>query len=200
MCYSGYNHISILTQFFGKCSICKGLFLATQKHVLGKITKVLSIFSAQNITLFVLDQLWLSILPFSRNSAIEWLSHLPTDPVNTIKPVQKFLSHCSPSMTVKGYVLLQKVPLCVLVVLADITEISTATISRRRVQEIKKWMSAWRSTNLYSGFHHQTFQWCRSEPCNLRICHLKIRLLFFIPGTLHPCRLDTIWWTFKDNS
>lgn len=71
---------------------------------------------------------------------------------------------------------------------------------KEKVQEIKKWMSAWSSTNLYSGFHHQTFQWCRSEPCNLSICHLKIRLLFFIPDTLHPCRLDTIWWTFKDDS
>lgn len=188
MCYSGYNHISILTQFFGKCSIFYVSY--NSKTCTWKITNVFSIFSAQNITLFVLDQVWLSILPFSRNSAIEWLSHLPSEPVNTIKTVQKFVSHCSPSMTVKGYVLLQKLPLCVLVVLADITEISTATISR----------SVWSSTNLYSGFHHQTFQRCGSEPCNLRICHLKIRLLFFIPDTLHPCRLDTIWWTIKDNS
>ena len=30
-----------------------------------------------------------SLSPFSRNSAIEWLSHLPTEPMNTIKTVQK---------------------------------------------------------------------------------------------------------------
>lgn len=74
------------------------------------------------MTLFVLDQVWLSILPFSRNSAIEWLSHLPTEPVNTIKTVQKFLLQNCSTMTVKDYMLSQKVPFGVLVILADVTE------------------------------------------------------------------------------
>lgn len=47
------------------------------------------VFALCRITPFVFHQVWLSILPFSRNPPIEWLPHLLIEPVNAIKIVQK---------------------------------------------------------------------------------------------------------------
>ena len=63
----------------------KGFFLTSPK--LGK--HIFFYFPPREKLFCAWSNVTVSLSPFSRNSAIEWLSHLPTEPMNTIKTVQK---------------------------------------------------------------------------------------------------------------
>lgn len=111
----------------------KGFFLTSPK--LGKY--IFFYFPPWEKLFCAWSNVTVSLSPFSRNSAIEWLSHLPTETMNTIKTVQKsfffIFTHSTVHFTVT--VLLQKVSKCVLVVLANVPRIYTVLISGRKDEE-----------------------------------------------------------------
>lgn len=172
------------------------------KTCLWKIKRqVFAFFFHHTITLFDLSQVWLSSSTlFNCKSAIEWLSHLPTEPGSYHQNCRFFFSSsrtaCHPW---------QQWPKCFCTGYSSSTASSkkknpiSNVVSKKKKplfnqqrQEIIQWMATWCSANLCSRFPIKSVGWCLSL---LLVCVItedtfhEIRLAFFISGMFHRLQI-----------